>query len=108
MQGLRMTPEQVFSGRGTVFEATPAPAPPARSAEAMTSASIGKLTRREREVMSLLIEGLTNAQIAERLMLSTVTVNAYLRSIYGKLGVSSRTQAMRIVIDLHLLNEQDN
>jgi predicted ATPase/DNA-binding CsgD family transcriptional regulator len=107
MQGLRKTPEQVFSGRGIIFEAKPATVPPARSVEAMTPALTGKLTRREREVMSLLIEGLTNAQIAERLMLSTVTVNAYLRSIYGKLGVSSRTQAMRIVIDQHLLNEQD-
>jgi DNA-binding NarL/FixJ family response regulator len=108
MQGLRMTPEQAFSVRGTIFETAPAPVPPARSGEAITSASTGKLTRREREVMSLLVDGLTNAQIAERLMLSTVTVNAYLRSIYGKLGVSSRTQAMRIVIDQHLLHGQDN
>jgi len=107
MQGLRMTPEQVFSGHGTIFETTPVPAPPTRSVETMTSASTVKLTRREREVMSLLVEGLTNAQIAERLMLSTVTINAYLRSIYGKLGVSSRTQAMRVVIDQGLLREQD-
>lgn len=106
-QGLCMTPEQVFSGRGTVCETTSAPILPARTAEAMTPAPTSKLTRREREVMSLLVEGLTNAQIAECLMLSTVTINAYLRSIYGKLGVSSRTQAMRMVIDQGLLNEQD-
>jgi predicted ATPase/DNA-binding CsgD family transcriptional regulator len=108
MQGLRMSPEQVFSARGAVYEAAPATALPVRAGEAMASASINKLTRREREVMSLLVEGLTNAQIAKRLMLSTVTVNAYLRSIYGKLGVSSRTQAMRMVIDQRLLHEQDN
>jgi DNA-binding NarL/FixJ family response regulator len=55
------------------------------------------------EVVQLLAEGLTNAQIAERLTLSTVTVNAYLRSIYQKLGVSSRTAALRFALNHHLI-----
>jgi predicted ATPase/DNA-binding CsgD family transcriptional regulator len=107
-QGYRMTPQQVFSTRGTEYETASASALPARPVEAKAATPTVKLTRREREVMSLLAEGLTNAQIAGRMMLSTVTVNAYLRSIYSKLGVSSRTQAMRVVIEQGLLKEPDN
>ena len=61
------------------------------------------LTKREFEVLRLVAKGLTNAQIAERLVISLTTVNSYLSSIYGKLGVSSRLGAMRYVIDHHLL-----
>jgi len=48
-------------------------------------------------------KGLTNAQVAESLVISLTTVNSYLSSIYSKLGVSSRLGAMRYVIDRHLL-----
>jgi predicted ATPase/DNA-binding CsgD family transcriptional regulator len=61
------------------------------------------LTRREREVLHLLAEGLTNAQIAEQLALSTVTINSYLRSMYSKMKVSSRTQALRYASHHRLL-----
>ncbi len=61
------------------------------------------LTKREFEVLCLVAKGLTNAQIAERLVISLTTVNSYLSSIYGKLGVSSRLGAMRYVIDHRLL-----
>ena len=45
--------------------------------------------------LQLLAAGLTNSQIAERLTLSTYTVQAHLRSIYSKLGVSTRVAAAR-------------
>src|SRR5207244_8004937 len=61
------------------------------------------LTKREAEVLRLIARGLTNAQIAEQPVISPVTVNSYLRSIYGKLGVSSRTRAMRYAIDHNLI-----
>jgi predicted ATPase/DNA-binding CsgD family transcriptional regulator len=51
------------------------------------------LTAREIDVLHLVVDGLTNAEIAERLVLSPRTVHAHLRSIYDKLGVSSRTAA---------------
>lgn len=51
------------------------------------------LTPREREVLTLVAEGLTNAQIAERLVVSQETVKFHLRNIYQKLGVSTRTEA---------------
>lgn len=57
------------------------------------------LTRREAEVLGLLALGLSNAEIAARLVLSLATVNTYLSAIYRKLGVSSRTAAMRYAID---------
>ena len=60
------------------------------------------LTERELEVLLLVAEGLSNTQIAERLVISAATVKTYLSAIYAKLGVSSRTAAMRYVIDHHL------
>jgi DNA-binding CsgD family transcriptional regulator/tetratricopeptide (TPR) repeat protein len=57
------------------------------------------LTPREIEVLKLVAEGLTNAQIAERLFLSPRTVHSHLNSIYQKLGVSSRSAATRFAIE---------
>lgn len=64
---------------------------------------IENLTKRELEVLRLLAQGRSNAGIAEALGLSIVTINSYLRSVYNKLGVSSRTQAMRRALDEHIL-----
>jgi DNA-binding CsgD family transcriptional regulator len=61
------------------------------------------LTTREVEVLRLVAEGLTDAQVAERLFLSTRTVNQHLRTIYNKLGVSSRAAATRFVTERGLL-----
>jgi DNA-binding NarL/FixJ family response regulator len=57
------------------------------------------LTSREVEVLGLVAEGLTNAQVAQRLFLSPRTVHRHLNSIYHKLGVSSRTAAIRFAIE---------
>lgn len=51
------------------------------------------LSKRETEVLDLLAEGLRNKEIADRLGLSVETVRDYLKHIYAKLGVSSRTEA---------------
>ena len=53
------------------------------------------LTTREREVLELLSEGLSNKAIASRLGISEHTVKFHLSSIFSKLGVSSRTEAVR-------------
>jgi DNA-binding NarL/FixJ family response regulator len=52
------------------------------------------LSRREVEVLHLLIEGLGNAAIAERLRVRRGTVRNHLRNLFGKLGVHSRLQAV--------------
>jgi NarL family two-component system response regulator YdfI len=52
-----------------------------------------RLTPREREVLELASYGLTNMQIAGRINVSVHAVKFHLRSIFGKLGVSNRTEA---------------
>jgi predicted ATPase/DNA-binding NarL/FixJ family response regulator len=56
-------------------------------------APVGGLSERELEVLRLMADGLSNAEIAQRLCLSIGTVKVHTRHIYDKLGVSSRTQA---------------
>lgn len=53
-----------------------------------------KLSDRENEVMRWLVEGLVNKEIADRLGVSISTVNAHLHSIYTKLGVQNRVEAV--------------
>ena len=53
------------------------------------------LTERELEILRALAEGLANGQIAKRLWLAEQTVKFHLTNIYRKLGVSSRTEAVR-------------
>jgi predicted ATPase/class 3 adenylate cyclase/DNA-binding CsgD family transcriptional regulator len=61
------------------------------------------LTSRQVEILRLVAQGLTDAQIAEQLIISPRTVNSHLTSIYGKIGVSSRTAATRYAIESHLV-----
>ena len=55
------------------------------------------LTAREREIAELVASGRTNREIAEELVLSTRTIEAHLRSIYGKLQVRSRVELTRAI-----------
>ena len=52
------------------------------------------LTRREREILSLMLEGLVKKEIAERLFLSYYTIDTHVKNIYAKLHVHSRTEAL--------------
>ncbi|RIK36995.1 MAG: hypothetical protein DCC55_25585 [Chloroflexi bacterium] len=61
------------------------------------------LTEREFEVLRLIADGLTNAEIAEELIIAIGTVKSYTGNIYGKLGVRSRTQAVARARELNLL-----
>jgi len=51
----------------------------------------------------LLAQGMTNPQIAKRLILSSHTIHAHVRSIYTKLDVNSRSGVTRYAIEQHLL-----
>ena len=59
----------------------------------------GPLSPREREVIGLLVQGLSNKEIGHRLGIEVVTVALHLRSVYRKLGVTSRTQAVRMAME---------
>jgi DNA-binding NarL/FixJ family response regulator len=74
------------------------PAPPASSPKERAG-----LSEREVEVLRLVAEGLTDAQVAQRLYLSPRTVGQHLRSIYRKLGVPSRAAAARAAVEHNLI-----
>jgi LuxR family transcriptional regulator, maltose regulon positive regulatory protein len=63
-----------------------------------------QLSRREQEVLQLIAKGLTNQQIAERLVISIRTVKKHVENIHGKLGVQSRTQAAARARELGLFD----
>ena len=65
------------------------------------------LTTRELDVLQLLADGMTSARIAEQLFVSVRTVHAHLRSIYQKLGVTSRTAATRHALERGLILRAD-
>jgi DNA-binding NarL/FixJ family response regulator len=73
-------------------------APPRAAADAAQSMVGGEdLTAREREILTLVSEGLTNATIGKQLWVTEQTVKFHLSNIYRKLGVSNRTEASRFV-----------
>jgi DNA-binding CsgD family transcriptional regulator len=64
-----------------------------------TARSAPRLTLREREVLGLVRQGLTNQSIARRLDLSAHTVRKHLENVYARLGVQSRTAAVAVYAD---------
>jgi DNA-binding CsgD family transcriptional regulator/tetratricopeptide (TPR) repeat protein len=73
-----------------------------RGPRSSTRANPGGLTRREQEVLELLVQGLRNAQIAERLVLSERTVDHHVAAILRKLGASTRGEASAQAVRLGL------
>ncbi|MEJ2734957.1 MAG: response regulator transcription factor [Anaerolineae bacterium] len=61
------------------------------------------LTERQLEILALLVEGLTNNEIAERLVLSPYTVRNHVSEILSKLGTSTRTEAVALAMRLGLV-----
>ncbi len=103
-EGRTMTPDEVLTVQGAVM--VPAPLPTERPSPSPAKAAViypNDLTAREVEVLLLVAQGLTNAQVAEQLILSTYTVNNHMRSIYGKLGVTNRAAATRYAMEHQLV-----
>jgi DNA-binding CsgD family transcriptional regulator len=67
---------------------------------ASDKSTIEALTEREREILDLLAQGLSNKMIAAQLYLSVRTVEGHLANIYSRLGVHSRTEAMLIAVNI--------
>ncbi len=90
--------ETEYTGSPAAKEAVPSPAvhhPP--------SGMVEPLTERELEVLQLIAAGLSNREIADRLVLALSTVKVHTRNIYGKLGVHRRTQAVTRARELGML-----
>ena len=100
-EGRAMTPRQAFAARELV----------SLQQEYTMAQSVSKViqtypmgvTAREVDVLRLVAEGLTDAQVAEKLVLSPRTISSHLRSIYNKLGVNSRVAATRFAFENHLV-----
>jgi DNA-binding CsgD family transcriptional regulator len=99
-QGRAMTPEQALTAKGQVTIPAHMPTEPL---SASPTASQAGLTAREVEVLRLVAQGLTDARVAAQLVISPHTVNAHLKSIYGKIHVSSRGAATRYALEHQML-----
>jgi DNA-binding CsgD family transcriptional regulator len=103
-EGRMMTPEQALAAQGQPLLPKPPRAKPKTNAQNRPGSTYPNgLTEREVEVLRLLAQGLTDAQISQVLGISPRTVNAHLRSIYRKLGVTSRTAATHYAIQQKLV-----
>jgi len=74
-----------------------------RTVAPVESPAVEPLTKREREVLSLVAQGMTNPQIAEQLVISTSTVQFHVHNILSKLGVGTRTEAVAMAIQSKLI-----
>src|SRR6266487_2804995 len=93
-EGRMMSPDHVLATQGEL-SSSPATASPAPYPDGLTT--------REVEVLRVVAQGLTNEQVAERLVISPRTVDTHLTLIYSKIGVSSRSAATRYAIEHHLV-----
>ncbi len=108
--GQRLTPQEIFAealvdasalaggeGRSSADEDAPV------ADRGAVRVGAEHLTRRELDVLRLLAEGLTDAQIARQLVVSPRTVNHHVASLYSKLEVTSRAAATRFALERSLL-----
>ncbi|HZU66214.1 MAG TPA: tetratricopeptide repeat protein [Ktedonobacteraceae bacterium] len=106
-EGCSMTLEQTFALLERITIPTglisTVPQSPAVIKSSLSPTYPNDLTTREVEVLQLLSAGLTSAQIAAQLVISLLTVNTHVRSIYSKLGVTSRSAATRYAIEHKLV-----
>ena len=87
------------------FPAAESGGKPFSNLRSTASGLVEPLSERELEVLSLIAEGLTNQEIANRLYLSLFTVKVHARNIYSKLGVKNRTQAVATAKALGILSQ---
>lgn len=87
-----------------LFAGEEVPMPPPTTTEQRKAVLVEAISEREIEVLQLLADGRTNNEIAQDLFVSVNTVKSHLKSIYGKLNVSNRREAVSRARLLHLLS----
>jgi len=103
-EGRTMSLKQALTSQGPAPVPIPVPIEqPSPSPAKLAPPYPDDLTAREVEVLRLLAQGLTDAQIATHLVISPRTVNTHLTSIYGKIQVANRAAATRYAIEHHLI-----
>ncbi len=103
-EGRKMTPEQAIAAQGQpLVPDLPHTKARTNQHESLAPPYPADLTEREVEVLRLVARGLTDAQVAESLVISPRTVNAHLRSIYSKLNITSRHAATLFALEHHLI-----
>jgi DNA-binding CsgD family transcriptional regulator len=108
--GRALTLEQAIAEAEQVtVKEPPAAAPPPQPFDPRSTLAQGRparrvgLTAREAEILRLVADGLSDAQVAKQLVLSPRTVSTHLSAIYGKLGVKSRDAAARLAREQRLI-----
>jgi len=102
-QGRTMSPEQILASPGGIIQ------PPQETVQTPLSSNHPSfsypagLTQRELEVLRLVAKGLTNAQIANQLIVSPHTIHTHVRSILSKLAVTSRSAIIHFAFEHHLI-----
>jgi DNA-binding NarL/FixJ family response regulator len=94
LKGQQMEAQELFKAAQDALAQTPLASPQRYP---------GGLSGREVEVLRLLAQGFTNAQIAEQLVVSPYTVNAHIRHIFDKLDVPSRAAAASFAVEHKLV-----
>jgi predicted ATPase/DNA-binding CsgD family transcriptional regulator len=102
-EGQLMTPVQALAAQDQAMTHSVLPVRAAAAEDLQPPSAPFGLTVRELEVLRLLAQGLSDAQIAEHLVISPRTVNHHTTSLYSKLGVSSRAGATRAALEYHVL-----
>ncbi len=102
--GVATSSADVPPGTELVLIARAAPADNPRGSNRIANdAGSASLSRRENEILALLADGLVNKQIAARLGISTNTVKTHLELLFGKLGVTTRAEAVATGVKRGLL-----
>ena len=95
-------------GRSRATTPRPAPTQPLPAPNPLAVAAERGISPRELEVLALMVEGLSNQEIADRLFVSLNTVKTHISNLYQKLAVQRRAQAIRQATDLGLVLSGDS